>query len=188
MTTDQGTGLTIEAVVRAFRDADEQLRLAAERIQGLASHEESTAKAAASLESSAAAVAALASQAGAAVTDLRQSLDVAARTLEAGSALLDDAVLLEIQRRVEETKSSVSDVAEQARGLESKLASSMLDISGAVATSATAINERLDQADSAQRSVAERVTRVGASLSRLTLLGVGLLAMQGAAIVLLLVR
>ncbi len=87
MTNAHDGTLTLDAVVRSFSEADEQLRLATDRIKSLASHEESTARATASLEASASSVAELVARAEDAIGVLRESLSLASRSLEAGAVV-----------------------------------------------------------------------------------------------------
>jgi len=188
MTSGQDETLTLDAVVRRFQSADEQLRLAADKISGIVDHEEVTARASASLESSAASVKELVAKAEDAIATVQQSLKLASESLEAGAALLDSAVLTEIQRQVEALAHSAALLDQRTGAMETKLSTEIASLARALDEAIAVVVTRFDEADSSRAGVSSRIAGVEASIRNVVFIGIGVLVLQAGALVLLVLK
>lgn len=191
MTTEQEDTLTIDAVVRSFQAANAQLQLAAEKIDVIAQHEATTARASSSLEASAASVGRLVNQTDEAVKSLQAALDMASQSLRAGAALLDSAVLTELQREVGTLGSLIQDVEGRIGAAEGTILP-QLESLGAGLSGLRADVEALNAGSQAHASelseLSTSAARITRSNGRLMMLGGGILVLQVVSLVLLLTR
>ncbi|MEX2375021.1 MAG: hypothetical protein WD942_05460 [Dehalococcoidia bacterium] len=188
MTNAHDGTLTLDAVVRSFSEADEQLRLAADRIKSLAIHEENTARATASLETTASSVAELVTRAEDAMGVLRDSLGLASRSLEAGAALLDSAVLVDLQRQVNAVTEAIARIDEQARTADERTTAGISSMTDSLDMVGSSVSDQIESVKATQASHADEMKKLGYSVGRLGLVGFTIAVLQIAAIVILLVK